>query len=251
MSACIVTGAAAGNGWAISRELRARGHSVIGIDRAEIPGGQVDCALLGDVLDDAIILEAFRLALLRSDGTLHLINNAGITSPQFPQSDAVWQSTIDINLTAPFRWSRYFAAAVVDGSIRHGGIVFIGSLATALGFPKNPAYQASKAGILGLTRSFAHDLGRYRIRVNCVSPGYIHTAMTERSFSDPELNASRRRQTLLSRWGQPEDVANAVAFLCEPASSYITGINLPVDGGWMACGLVRDIDEDRAANQDD
>jgi gluconate 5-dehydrogenase len=107
-----------------------------------------------------------------------------------------------------------------------------------LGFPKNPAYQASKAGALGLTRSFAYDLGKLGIRVNCVSPGYIHTAMTDRSFRDPELNLARRRHTLLDRWGLPEDVANGVAFLCDPGSSYITGINLPVDGGWLVCGLI-------------
>ena len=97
-----------------------------------------------------------------------------------------------------------------------------------------------KAGVLGLTRSFAYDLGRYGIRVNCVSPGYIQTAMTEKSYNTPILNASRRKHTLLGRWGQPQDVAKAVAFLCGQASSYITGINLPVDGGWLACGLIED-----------
>jgi 2-dehydro-3-deoxy-D-gluconate 5-dehydrogenase len=213
---------------------------VVGIDRATIPDGLVDFPVIGDIRDDATIAAAFRYALDHSPLPVHLVNNAGITRPGFPQSDDAWQSTIDINLAAPFRWSRHFASLVTDGAIREGGIVFIGSLATELGFPGNPAYQASKAGILGLTRAFAHDLGGRGIRVNCVSPGYIHTAMTEKSFNEPSLNAARRRQTLLGRWGQPEDVANAVAFLCNRASSYITGVNLPVDGGWMACGLVAD-----------
>ena len=240
MPACIVTGAAAGNGSAIARRLREKGHYVVAIDRAPLDTASADCAIQGDVLDDRKIAQAFEAALDRADGTLHLINNAGITLPGYPQQDAVWQQTIEVNLTAPFRWSRYYTDLVVQGRIAAGGIVFIGSLATQLGFPKNPAYQASKCGVLGLTRSFAYDLGSRGIRVNCVSPGYIHTAMTEKSFNDPALNRSRRRHTLLNRWGAPEDVANAVAFLCAEESSYITGINLPVDGGWTACGLIED-----------
>jgi len=130
------------------------------------------------------------------------------------------------------------AAEVAAGRITSGGIVFIGSLATQLGFPRNPAYQASKSGVLGLARSFAYDLGPKGIRSNCVSPGYIATAMTEKSYGDPAMNADRRRQTLLDRWGQPEDVANVVAFLCSPASAYVTGTNLFVDGGWSCKGLI-------------
>jgi NAD(P)-dependent dehydrogenase (short-subunit alcohol dehydrogenase family) len=180
---------------------------------------------------------AFDSACAAAEGVVFLVNNAGITRPGLPQHDAAWDSTLDINLTAPFRWAREFGNRVAQGKIRAGGIVFIGSLATQLGFPENPAYQASKSGVLGLTRAFAFDLGGKGIRVNCVSPGYIATAMTEHSYNDPEMNASRRRHMLLRRWGQPEDVANAVAFLCSPDSSYITGINLPVDGGWSVCGL--------------
>lgn len=240
-SACIVTGAAAGNGLAVAAKLRERGHYVVGIDLAPISDGRVDHGLQGDVLDQAVIETAFAHALSHTDQTLYLVNNAGITRPGVPQSDEAWRSTIDVNLEAPFRWARHFATLVADGKIREGGIVFIGSLATQLGFPGNPAYQASKAGVLGLTRAFAYDLGPAGIRVNCVSPGYIHTAMTDLSYNDPELNVARRRHTLLDRWGQPEDVANAVAFLCDSASSYITGVNLPVDGGWMACGLIQNI----------
>jgi NAD(P)-dependent dehydrogenase (short-subunit alcohol dehydrogenase family) len=237
MSACIVTGAAAGNGLAIASRLHAS-HYVVGVDRAAISENVANTRLQGDVLDETVMAAAFAEALSHGEGEVYLVNNAGVTHPAFPQTDAAWQNTIDVNLGAPFRWSRYFAALAMEGKIRAGGIVFIGSLATQLGFPKNAAYQASKAGVLGLTRAFAYDLGAFGIRANCVSPGYIHTAMTERSFQDPELNQARRKHTLLGRWGQSEDVANAVAFLCDPASSYITGINLPVDGGWMACGLI-------------
>jgi len=236
MSAAIVTGAAAGNGMSIARRLRAAGHTIIALDIAPIPEGVAHHTLIGNVLDESLLAAAFDKACA-SSSNVFLVNNAGVTLPGLPQSDEAWDNTLEINLTAPFRWARAYAARVADGSIREGGIVFIGSLATQLGFPDNPAYQASKSGALGLTRSFAYDLGKKGIRVNCVSPGYIATAMTERSYSDPEMNAARRRHMLLDRWGQPEDVANAVAFLCSPDASYITGINLPVDGGWMACGL--------------
>lgn len=238
MSACIVTGSAAGNGLAIAIALQKRGHYIVGVDRAQVQDSGVDDWITGDVLDYRIVEAAFDAALQHAGGVLHLVNNAGITKPESPQSDSIWQETIDVNLSAPFRWARRFAGCVTGGSVTSGSIVFIGSLATRLGFPKNPAYQASKAGVEGLTRAFAVDLGAHGIRVNCVSPGYIHTAMTEKSFQDPGLNAARRRHTLLGRWGKPEDVANAVAFLCDPASDYITGVNLPVDGGWTIQGLV-------------
>ncbi|MGD0792527.1 MAG: SDR family oxidoreductase [Terriglobales bacterium] len=237
LTTCIVTGAAAGNGFAIASKLHERRHRVVGVDLIRIPAGCADHTIQGDILDKAVIEAAFEQALSGGCRAIYLVNNAGVTRPGIPQADSDWQVTIDVNLQAPFRWARHFANRVADGSIQEGGIVFIGSLATQLGFPGNPAYHASKAGVLGLTRSFAYDLGGAGIRVNCVSPGYIHTAMTDRSYTDPVLNTDRRRHTLLNRWGQPEDVANAVAFLCDPMASYITGINLPVDGGWMACGL--------------
>lgn len=237
MSAAIVTGASAGNGSAITQRLRSDGHIVIAIDRNPIHPTLANHAFVGDVSDTSIMKDAFEKARSLANGALFLVNNAGITRPGLPQSDEAWDSTISINLSAPFRWSREFGMRVQAGEISHGGIVFIGSLATQLGFPENPAYQASKSGVLGLTRAFAYDLGKKGVRVNCVSPGYIATAMTERSYNDPEMNAARRRHMLLPRWGQPEDVANAVGFLCSPNSTYITGINLPVDGGWSVCGL--------------
>ncbi len=241
LSTCIVTGAAAGNGLAIATELRARGHRVVGVDRAEIPSGAADFVLRGDVLAEAVVEEAFARALANECRTVHLVNNAGVTRGGNPQSDADWKLTIDVNLQAPFLWSRYFAICVQEKKIEQGGIVFIGSLASTLGLPNNPAYHAAKAGVLGLTKSFACDLGAAGIRVNCVSPGYIHTAMTDKSFNDPVLHRARQRHTLLGRWGEAADVANAVAFLCDPKSSYITGINLPVDGGWTACGLIENV----------
>ncbi|HEY3928708.1 MAG TPA: SDR family oxidoreductase [Candidatus Koribacter sp.] len=241
LSTCIVTGAAAGNGLAIANTLREEGHRVVAVDLAEIAAGSADFVVQGDVLDEAVLSRAFERALTDGCRTIFLINNAGVTRGGNPQSDADWKLTIDVNLQAPFAWSRYFSECVQGKKIEDGGIVFIGSLATTLGLPNNPAYHAAKTGVLGLTRSFAYDLGPAGIRVNCVSPGYIHTAMTDKSYNDPALNLARQRHTLLGKWGEPTDVANAVAFLCDARSRYITGINLPVDGGWTACGLIENI----------
>lgn len=223
----IVTGAGQGNGAAIAILLRQLGHYVIGIDRQSISIANAHVCLFGDVTDATIINRAFSYT---EGEPVNLINNAGITG-------AEWDKTIDTNLTAPYRWSKRYAEKVKAGRIESGSIVFIGSLASTLGFPDNPSYQASKAGILGLTRSFAYDLAP-KIRVNCVSPGYIETAMTAGSFNDPEKKAARTKHTMLSRWGTPLDVAKAVAFLVGQDAGYITGINLPVDGGWTAKGLI-------------
>jgi NAD(P)-dependent dehydrogenase (short-subunit alcohol dehydrogenase family) len=237
MSACIVTGCAAGNGLATARQLMADGHHVIGVDRSAPASGIEPWILVGNVLDVHTMQEAFQRAINLASGTLFLVNNAGVTLPEFPQSDEDWDLTLDVNLKAPFQWARNFASHVINGEILAGGIVFVGSLATTMGFPRNPAYQASKSGINGLTRSYAYDLGSFGIRSNCVSPGYIKTEMTAISYNTPELHEARKRHMLLRRWGEPQDVANAISFLCSDKSTYITGVNLPVDGGWMACGL--------------
>lgn len=212
MSLAIITGAAGGIGSAICKELAEAGHGVIGLDR-------------GDVT-----------ASFEVERETHLVLAAGITREGFGLSG--WDATLANNLTSAFRSASHYGFRLNVGDIREGTITFIGSLATTLGFPNNPAYQASKAALLGLMRAFAYDFGPRGIRVNCVSPGYIEAPMTAGSFADPERRAHIAAHSLLSRWGQPEEVATVVAFLCSDAASYITGQNIMVDGGWSSRGLI-------------
>jgi len=118
-----------------------------------------------------------------------------------------------------------------------GSIINITSLNAELAFPGNPAYMASKGALRQLTRSAAYDLAPYGIRANNIAPGYIKTAMTEKSYNNQQLYEARQSRTILGRWGTPGDLAGAAIFLASNASSYITGQDLYVDGGWNIKGL--------------
>ena len=117
-----------------------------------------------------------------------------------------------------------------------GSIINITSLGAELAFPNNPAYQISKAGLRQLTKAIARDWGEFGIRANNIYPGYIKTEMTSKSFADAELNQQRKNKTLMKRWGESTDLIGPVVFLTSEASSYITGTDIYVDGGWTANG---------------
>ena len=119
---------------------------------------------------------------------------------------------------------------------KSGSIINITSLGAELGFPNNPSYQMSKAGLRQLTKALARDWGEFGIRANNIYPGYIKTAMTTKSFNDRKLNNQRSDNTLLKRWGEPEDLIGPALFLVSDASSYMTGTDIYVDGGWTANG---------------
>jgi NAD(P)-dependent dehydrogenase (short-subunit alcohol dehydrogenase family) len=118
-----------------------------------------------------------------------------------------------------------------------GSIINITSLNSEQAFPENAAYVSSKGALKQLTKSAALDLGKYNIRVNNVGPGYMRTAMTMKSWEDPVKNKQRKEKTALNRWGTPSDLIGACVFLASNASSYVTGQDLYVDGGWLIKGL--------------
>ncbi len=118
-----------------------------------------------------------------------------------------------------------------------GSIVNITSLGAKLGFPNNPSYQMTKSALQQLTKAIAYDWSPKGIRINNICPGYIKTKMTEKSFNDEVLNKDRLDRMLIKRWGEPEDLVGPTVFLLSNASSYITGSDVVVDGGWLSGGL--------------
>jgi NAD(P)-dependent dehydrogenase (short-subunit alcohol dehydrogenase family) len=243
----IVTGAARGIGRAIAEGLASVEVSVAladlledGLAAAEraITGRGCRCiAVKADLCrpeDRAALVQQTIAAFGRVD---ILVNCAGITrsaaSEVYP--DEYWEQTLAVNLTAIFHLCKLVAQDMIPR--RSGVIINVASIGAVQGFPNNPAYQASKGGLLQLTRALATDWARYNIRVNNLCPGYTHTDMTAGSYNDPVTRAARASRTILNRWGEPEEMVGPVIFLASPASSYITGNDLFVDGGWVSSGL--------------
>jgi NAD(P)-dependent dehydrogenase (short-subunit alcohol dehydrogenase family) len=216
----IVTGALGGNGSAISDGLENYGAAVI---RADLP--KTDVTKEEDINKLVSNLD-------KVDG---LVNCAGITRGNdiFEYVDEDWENTYKVNLKAPYLLSRLVAQKMKNNG--GGSIINITSLNSELGFPNNPAYVAFKGGLKQLTKSLAVDLGKYNIRVNNLGPGYIKTNMTKLGWENNRKKIEER--TILGRWGEPKDLVGASTFLLSEASSYITGQDIYVDGGYLAKGL--------------
>lgn len=247
----IVTGAARGNGAAIAAGFAAAGARVVRVDRIDLPPlppveGQAAAA--GYPLDLTVDLVEGRSAAGVLEATLDrfgrldvLVNNAGVSLAcddpyaDSPEAEAVWDRTLAVNLEAAWRLAR--GAARIMAGQGSGSIINVTSLGAVRGFPGNPSYQASKAALRQLTLALARDFGKQGVRVNNLCPGYIHTAMTDASFRDPQKHAERLSHMMLDRWGMSEDLVGPCLFLASDAARYVTGIDLPVDGGWLARGL--------------
>ena len=234
-----VTGASRGIGAAIVQALGQRGATIVGADINEAAAAEIQKALdaagfLGwgavlDVTDGAACEAVIGEVEKRYGAVTLLINNAGITRDNLAMrmKDDEWDAVINTNLKSVFRLSKLVLRGMMKA--RTGRIINISSVVASSGNPAQINYAASKAGVAGLPRSLAQEVGSRNITVNCVAPGFIDTAMT-RALSDEQRNALIGKIPL-GRLGQVEDIANAVAFLAGPEASYITGTMLHVNGG--------------------
>lgn len=163
-----------------------------------------------------------------------LVNNAGIIrrADLLDYSEEDWDSVLDVNLKAAFLLSQAAARHMVSTG-RAGRIVNVASMLTFQGGIRVPAYAASKHGIAGLTKAMANELAPHGITVNAIAPGYMATDNTEALRNNPERNAQISARIPMGRWGTPDDLATAVLFFTAPASGYVTGTVVPVDGGWL------------------
>jgi NAD(P)-dependent dehydrogenase (short-subunit alcohol dehydrogenase family) len=232
----VVTGAGRGNGHAIAAGLARLGATVYGIDLEFAECEREFETITCDVSNESASAGVLRHVVSAGGQLDGLVNNAGISLPPDDcYGRATFERTIEINTLAPLRLS--FTAAELMKRHGRGSIVNITSLGAHLGFPDNPAYQASKAALRQVTKAMAVDYGRFGIRINNVCPGYIRTAMTKSSCDDEERRRARLQRMVLDRWGESEDLVGPCAFLLSDAARYITGIDLPVDGGWLVKGL--------------
>jgi NAD(P)-dependent dehydrogenase (short-subunit alcohol dehydrogenase family) len=240
----LVTGAGAGNGRAIALGLAAHGANVIvtDIDRDGAARTAGDIAATGqrswhhhlDVTDVDACQELAQTVKASAGDISILINNAGIIIREGIDSERAvenWRRVLDVNLNGVFNVTHAFLPAL---RARRGSVINLGSIASFVGVADTLGYSPSKGGVKLLTQALAREVAKDGVRVNAIAPGVIETAMTEATRNDPARLAGFLGRTPLGRVGQPDELIGPVVFLASPMASYVTGVTLPVDGGFLA-----------------
>ena len=236
-----VTGASRGIGRSIALALGQAGAAVActarALDQVESVAAEIEsaggraCAVQLDVTHGARITAAVRDAEAALGPINILVNNAGITldKPSLEVTDDDWDAVLTTNLTSMFRCCRAVAPGMIERG--RGKIINIGSMYGKLGVPRYVAYCASKAAVDGLTRSLAAEWARHGIQVNCLAPGYMNTDIPRAAMADPKSRERLLSKVPARRLGEPEEAAALAVYLASPASDYMTGQTVYLDGG--------------------
>jgi NAD(P)-dependent dehydrogenase (short-subunit alcohol dehydrogenase family) len=239
----VITGAAQGIGRQVAEALAAQGYALVLADLREpaetlaaVLGSAEAVAVVGDVSAEEDVAALTGLVQKRFGRVDALVNNAGVSllTPAEETSAEQWRRVLEVNLTGPFLLSRALGRLMLDAG--SGSIVNIASIAGLHGIADRAAYNASKHGLIGLTRTLAAEWGGRGVRVNAVCPGWVKTEMdTADQASGGYSDADITDRVPMGRFAAPGDIAAAVTFLADPArSGFINGVALPVDGGWTA-----------------
>ena len=240
----IITGAGNGIGKILAEEMWKRNAIIYSIDKIFSKGKKKENYF--EIKSDITNIKKFNKIcsqIFKKHNKIDiLINNAGITFTKKENEDYPidkWEQTLKINLTGAFTSSQTVSKFMKKQ--KNGSIINITSINAELGFPRNPAYVASKGGLKMLGKSLAKDWGKYGIRVNNLGPGYIRTDMTGKTYSNKKLKLERAQHTMLGRWGEKEDLVGPCIFLASDASKYMTGQDVYVDGGWISNSLITEL----------
>jgi NAD(P)-dependent dehydrogenase (short-subunit alcohol dehydrogenase family) len=240
MPVAVITGAAQGIGKQTAQLLNDLGWGLALIDLQQIETKQYTNALsfVGDITDESFVNTTAATTFAKFNRVDALVNNAGISNiaPALNTTAEKYRQVLEVNLVAPFMLAKAFGKFMLDAGA--GSIVNVASVAGLQGVADRSAYNASKHGLIGLTRTLAVEWGARGVRVNAVCPGWVKTEMDHKdqaggSYTDQDITD----HVPMGRFASPQDIAKAIAWLCDGSQSgFVNGITLPVDGGWTSDG---------------
>ena len=234
----IITGGSRGIGLSLANSFSDLGSNVTVFDKLK-PKSKINFNFINcDIGNYRSIRKSVKSYYIKNKAPDVLINCAAITLPGLSEvySKSDWDKTITVNLSGIFLICKEIGAIMIENKVE-GSLINFTSIGAEQGFENNPAYGATKGGLKQLTKSLAVDWGKYNIRVNNIVPGYTNTPMNKKSWNNKKLRNQRSKNTILNRWARPDEMIGPTIFLASDASSYITGSDIFVDGGWLSKGM--------------